>query len=84
MDYHTKSYKLPDPGVPIQSRYIHVCINRAVQPFTQTVSLGCLWIWLKPFIRQHMAYELGLWLLQIYLLAVELKVDYMGSFQEFV
>ena len=40
MDSHTKSYKSPDPEVPIQSLYI--CINRAVRPFTQTVSLGCL------------------------------------------
>ena len=37
----TKSYKLPDPVVPIQSLYI--CINRAVRLLTQTVSLGCLW-----------------------------------------
>ena len=28
MDSHTKSYKSPDPVVPIQSLYI--CINRAV------------------------------------------------------
>ena len=40
MDSHTKSYKSSTPGVPIQSLYI--CINRAVRPFTQTVSSGCL------------------------------------------
>ena len=38
MDSHTKYYELPDPGVPIQILYI--CINRAVRPLTQTVSLG--------------------------------------------
>ena len=34
MDFHTQSYKSPDPEVPIQSLYIG--INRV----TQTVSLG--------------------------------------------
>ena len=37
MDFHTKSYKSPDPEVPIQSFYL--CINRV----TQTLSLGLLW-----------------------------------------
>ena len=37
VDFHTKSYKSPDPEVPIQS--LNICINRV----TQTVSLGCLW-----------------------------------------
>ena len=38
MDFHTKSYKSPDPEIPIQSLYIYVCINCVAQ----TVSLGCL------------------------------------------
>ena len=43
MDFHTKSYKSPDPEVPIQSLYI--CINHV----TQTVSLGCLWVNMSSF-----------------------------------
>ena len=40
VDSYTKSYKSPDPGVPLQTLYI--CRNRAVRPLTQSVSLGCL------------------------------------------
>ena len=45
MDFHTKSYKSPDPEVPIQN--LCICINRV----TQTVSLGCLWFTLAAFTK---------------------------------
>ena len=48
MDSHTKSYKSPYSGVPIQSPYI--CIIRAVRPLTQTVRLGCLCINKREFL----------------------------------
>ena len=52
MDFHTKSYKSPDPEVPIQSLYI--CINRV----TQTVSLGCLcWYQLDGASRSNSVWE---------------------------
>ena len=51
MDFHTKSYKSPDPEVPIQSLYIDInCI-------TQTVSLGCLCCSLPADVNSPLAWE---------------------------